>query len=45
MDNPQKNRISLIEFLDNTHIRVLTGENKPRTWQDGEIMEYEWRPK
>ncbi len=44
MDNPEKNRISLMEFLDNTHIRVITGEKKPRNWQDGEVMEYEWRP-
>ena len=44
MDNPQKSRISLMEFLDNTHMRVVTGEKKPRSWQDGEVMEYEWRP-
>jgi hypothetical protein len=44
MDNPEKNRISLMEFLDNTHMRVVTGEKKPRSWQDGEVMEYEWRP-
>lgn len=45
MNNPEKNRISLMEFLDNTHMRVVTGEKKPRSWQDGEVMEYEWRPK
>ena len=44
MENPEKNRISLMEFLDNTHIRVITGEKKPRSWEDGELMEYEWRP-
>ena len=44
MDNPEKNRISLMEFLDNTHMRVVTGEKKPQSWQDGEVMEYEWRP-
>ena len=44
MDNPEKSRISLMEFLDNTHMRVVTGEKKPRSWQDGEVMEYEWRP-
>jgi len=44
MDNPKKNRISLMEFIDNTHMRVVTGEKKPRNWQDGEVMEYEWRP-
>jgi hypothetical protein len=25
-------------------MRVVTGEKKPRSWQDGEVMEYEWRP-
>ena len=45
MDNPQKSRINLMEFLDNTHMRVITGVKKPRSWQDGEVMEYEWRPK
>jgi len=30
--------------LDNTHMRVITGEKKPRSWEDGELMEYEWRP-
>ncbi|HIB34255.1 MAG TPA: hypothetical protein EYO27_04485 [Candidatus Marinimicrobia bacterium] len=44
MENPEKNRISLMEFLDNTHMRVITGEKKPRSWEDGELMEYEWRP-
>ena len=44
MDNSKKNRISLMEFIDNTHMRVVTGEKKPRNWQDGEVMEYEWRP-
>jgi len=44
MDNPEKNRVSLMEFLDNSHIRVITGTKKPRNWQDGELMEYEWRP-
>ena len=44
MDNPDKNRISLFEFIDNTHIRVVTGEKKPSSMNDGEIMEYEWRP-
>jgi hypothetical protein len=44
MENPDKNRISLFEFTDNTHIRVVTGEKKPSSLLDGEIMEYEWRP-
>ena len=44
MENPDKNRISLFEFTDNTHIRVVTGEKKPSSLVDGEVMEYEWRP-
>ena len=44
MDNPDKNRISLFEFTSNTTIRVVTGEKKPSSMNDGEIMEYEWRP-
>ncbi len=44
MDNPEKSRISLFEFIDNTHMRVITGTKKPRSWSDGEIMEYEYRP-
>jgi hypothetical protein len=44
MDNPEKSRISLFEFIDNTHMRVVTGTKKPKSWSDGEIMEYEYRP-
>jgi len=44
MENPDKNRISLFKFLNNNRIRVVTGEKKPRDMNDGEIMEYEWRP-
>ena len=44
MDNPDKNRISLFEFTSNTTIRVVTGEKKPSSMNDGEIMDYEWRP-
>ena len=44
MDNPDKNRISLFEFTSNTTIHVVTGEKKPSSMNDGEIMEYEWRP-
>ena len=44
MDNPDKNRISLFEFTSNTTMRVVTGEKKPSSMNDGEIMEYEWRP-
>ncbi|MFQ6612928.1 MAG: Ig-like domain-containing protein, partial [Fidelibacterota bacterium] len=44
MDNPEKSRISLFEFIDNNHMRVVTGTKKPKSWSDGEIMEYEFRP-
>ena len=44
MENPDKNRISLFEFKDNTHIKVVTGSRKPSGMNDGEVMEYEWRP-
>ena len=44
MENPDKNRISLFEFTSNTTIRVVTGEKKPSSMNDGEVMEYEWRP-
>ena len=44
MENPDKNRISLFKFLNNNRIRVVTGEKKPSDMNDGEIMEYEWRP-
>ena len=36
-------RISLFEFQDNTHIKVITGAKKPKNWTDGEIMIYEFR--
>ena len=44
MEDPSKSRISLVEFLDNNHIRVVTGVKKPNSMTDGEVMEYEWRP-
>ena len=44
IENPDKNRISLFEFKDNTHIKVVTGTRKPSGMNDGEVMEYEWRP-
>ena len=44
MEDPSKSRISLVEFLDNNHIRVVTGIKKPNSMTDGEVMEYEWRP-
>lgn len=44
MENPDKNRISLFEFKDKNTIRVVTGTRKPSGMNDGEVMEYEWRP-
>ena len=44
MKDPSKSRISLVQFLDNNHIRVVTGVKKPKSMTDGEVMEYEWRP-
>jgi hypothetical protein len=44
MDDPSKNRISLVEFMSNNRIRVVTGQKKPASMGDGEVMEYEWRP-
>ena len=44
MDDPSKNRISLVEFMSNNRIRVVTGQRKPASMGDGEVMEYEWRP-
>ena len=43
MENPDKNRVSLLEFVNNNKIRVVTGETKPKNMTDGEVMEYEWR--
>ena len=43
MDDPSKNRISLVEFMSNNRIRVVTGQKKPSSMGDGEVMEYEWR--
>ena len=43
MDDASKNRISLVEFMNNNRIRVVTGTKKPSNMSDGEVMEYEWR--
>ena len=43
MDDASKNRISLVEFINNNRIRVVTGTRKPANMSDGEVMEYEWR--
>ncbi|NOZ03969.1 MAG: hypothetical protein GXO92_05110 [FCB group bacterium] len=42
LESGQK-RISLFEFQDNNHIKVITGAKKPKNWSDGEIMIYEFR--
>ena len=44
MEDPTKSRISLVEFLNNNRIRVVTGTKRPKNMTDGEVMEYEWRP-
>ena len=44
MEDPTKSRISLVEFLNNNRIRVVTGTKQPKNMTDGEVMEYEWRP-
>jgi len=44
MDTPGKNRISIFEFIAKDRIKVITGVKKPKSWYDGEVMEYEWRP-
>ena len=43
MDDASKNRISLVEFINNNKIRVVTGTRRPANMGDGEVMEYEWR--
>ena len=43
MDDASKNRISLVEFINNNKIRVVTGTKRPANMSDGEVMEYEWR--
>lgn len=44
MDGSDQRRISLFEFTGLNNLRVVTGTKKPRSWTDGEIMEYEYRP-
>ena len=44
MDKPGQSRISIFEFQDENHLRVVTGDKKkPKNWTDGEIMLYEYR--
>jgi hypothetical protein len=44
MEKSGQRRISLFEFTDNTHLKVITGQKKPKDWTDGEVMIYEFRP-
>ncbi len=44
MEQSGQRRISLFEFTDNTHLKVITGQKKPKDWTDGEVMTYEFRP-
>ena len=44
MEKSGQRRISLFEFTDNTHLKVITGQKKPKNWTDGEVMIYEFRP-
>ena len=44
IDKSGQSRISIFEFQDEKHLRVVTGENKkPKDWADGELMIYEKR--
>jgi len=44
MDKSSKSRISIFEFQDENHLRVVTRDRKkPKNWSDGEVMLYEYR--
>jgi len=44
MDKTEMSRISIFEFQDENHLRVVTRESKkPKNWADGEVMMYEYR--
>ena len=44
MDKPGQSRISIFEFQDENHLRVVTGDRKkPKDWTDGEVMLYKYR--
>jgi len=44
MDKSGQSRISIFEFEDENHLRVVTREKKkPKDWADGEVMLYEFR--
>jgi len=44
MDKSGMSRISIFEFQDENHLRVVTRDRKkPKDWTDGEVMMYEYR--
>jgi hypothetical protein len=42
-DNGVK-RFAIFEFLGNDRIRVVTSQDRPKTWSDGDLMEFEFNP-
>ena len=44
MDRSGIRRISLFNFGDNETLNVITGETKPDSWEDGQIMQYKYTP-
>jgi len=44
LDRSGIRRISLFEFGDNETLNVITGETKPESWEDGQIMQYKYTP-
>jgi hypothetical protein len=44
LDRSGIQRISLFEFGDNETLNVITGETKPESWEDGQIMQYKYTP-
>ncbi|HIC23261.1 MAG TPA: hypothetical protein EYO84_07540 [Planctomycetes bacterium] len=37
-------RFAIFEFLGNDRIRVVTSQDRPKTWSDGDLMEFEFNP-
>ena len=37
-------RIKIINFNDNETLNAITGETKPDSWEDGQIMQYKNTP-
>ena len=44
LDRSGIRRISLFKFGDNETLNVITGETKPESWEDGQIMQYKYTP-